>query len=1506
MAAKTYTFRLTSEGVTELENDLKALGPAGQQAFDAIAQRVPGLGESFQQAQAQAEATRKKLEDLGNDGGESLGSLGGAADLAKEALGALGITLSASAGIDYADQVFQQEAALNAQAAAAGVSTDALQAWRQVITNATGDTDTADQMLRRFAVSVGTAKEQAGPARDAFAQLGVSFQDLGSQETALPATAAGLLNVQDAAERAHDELVLFSRQGPQIDSALATLATPTAALVDKMKGLGTIFPSSTADAAEDFAKRTNVAVDQVGVHISGLSFVVAQAKLGLTGLFNEVVQGFPLDEINAAGDVMAAQAAAAAKAKAAQQQQLPPSSTAFTFENVAQSSYPAPDFDKLLSQYTMEAAIAGQTADTRDRITMKIEAANALLHDSTVLGQGILADGAKTVSTEQQADAILGSQRSKQIDLLAAEKARGTEAEKIKETYQQYVDKLTQSASDAGLAVAQQQANKDIIAGAVALQKEQGAHQKDYVTDLQGAYKVLGDSRVLQIASLADQKQINAFTLTETEQLTDASVLLQTNVDRRQLESTLLAQQHKQLGDLTADEIARATAVQFLNDQVKLTASLATLNEQNTVATTVPVDQQQAVLTILQQIHALHGNITADELAEYEQLAMNRQETQRWQQDFLSIRDAEKSAVSELLTTGDWLKSAQDLSKNLGKVISDQIADSISKSLDEVVTKPATDVLKSLVGGLDDALGVQQDTLSSASKSLLDQATNRNSVTEAANAQALAEQAETGSLAAETAATSTYNETLAQTIALRNQAASLPSVGTGGSLYPTGTLTPSGQLPTIDMTSQLSTTLPSLGGDASGLSGLLSQLGGSMPSLGGAAGGGLSGFGISSIISNLIGGSQLGSQIGGTVGGMIGSIWGPVGSAVGSVLGSVAGSFFKGLDKQSNDSAYATFGSNDLSATFGGSEATNKTTQAAQTAASAFEQTMGALEAAGVAFTDYVKSFDIGTRDQPSYKLSNGQSVSAGNKNDPTSVALAAVEALLKTAAVNDAALKQVLTSQKFTSLDQLDQAVSFIQNTYDVIASGEPALNSVQQSMKQLEDDFTAAAQQAQALGLSVTALTQGEAQSFNTTIHEQLLAITDPLQAALDDEAQSAQARLEAAQKFGADINQVEALNAAERAQIVEQYAQQTVSSLQSLIADVTTGSDSPLSPQAQYSAALAAYQQALTQAQATGSQTDIASFASAAQALAPIARNFLGDTSGYGDLVTQILSASQAFEQNAGVPTDAGLAASLASLTGGGSVPGAPEVGTDQNGQTVVVNLPEQQIDFSPLNTTLSTLQSVLAVDADSNAHAVIADADSNAQILAAAIAALPAAEIDTSVDLSPVVTALGAAQSALIADADSNAQILAAAIAALPAAEIDTSVDLSPVVTALGAAQSALIADADSNTQILAAAISAATNLANLVPLPGQVPVAPPAPAGATLSAAAPAGSLGELSQKIDDGFAALDARIDALTAAVANGFAQMSVALSDLADQVAGLRGDERNYNANVFALLRKV
>lgn len=376
---------------------------------------------------------------------------------------------------------------------------------------------------------------------------------------------------------------------------------------------------------------------------------------------------------------------------------------------------------------------------------------------------------------------------------------------------------------------------------------------------------------------------------------------------------------------------------------------------------------------------------------------------------------------------------------------------------------------------------------------------------------------------------------------------------------------------------------------------------------------GLGGLG-GGLIGSLTGGNTLGSSIGGALGayggvlagsgvlgGATGALTGLLGEAgnfvipgLGMVLGALAGGLLGGSGP-SNKSAW---GNIDLSSgALGkiGNMTGDKFSQETVNARDKFFQAIQGFSQAlqqitGGSITGRV-SADIGLRDGTQVG-----GLGAGRYGTPEQALQAIFRGMLDNIQGVDTEFRQVFARLDLTNLEQAVQdlgiAASIINKDY---VQSEP-LNAAAQAIKNLNDQFKPLIDNAQRLGLSIAPISSELSRQigklttdFNAQIDDMILGITDPMAAALKQQEQVAQDRLVNARTLGADLVDVERLNALERQKIIEQYGDQSVSSLlqanqtiEQFLSNLRGGSGSFLSPAATLANAESEFQRLLGLAQ------------------------------------------------------------------------------------------------------------------------------------------------------------------------------------------------------------------------------------------------------------------------------------------------------------------------------------
>jgi hypothetical protein len=261
------------------------------------------------------------------------------------------------------------------------------------------------------------------------------------------------------------------------------------------------------------------------------------------------------------------------------------------------------------------------------------------------------------------------------------------------------------------------------------------------------------------------------------------------------------------------------------------------------------------------------------------------------------------------------------------------------------------------------------------------------------------------------------------------------------------------------------------------------------------------------------------------------------------------------------------------------------------------------------------------------------------------------------------------------------------------------------QQQAAQVQQQAAQAQQEQQAADMAE------QLRRFNVQTHVSYLNITDSLAGALAAEDESARERLDQARQLGADLTEVEALNAAQRQKIIDdandkqlsaikaqaqaeadaqaqaaatalRQLQSARSGLSGLIQDLIAGPSSGISPDQKYFTLLSQFNQAATGV--SGAPNDpnaIANFSSTAQALLPVAREFLGTSQSYGNLTSRILATATSIGGADADPSGVGRAIVQAQAAGAGAIVDA--VGTTND---TITELKDQ---IARLNTLIQAM-------------------------------------------------------------------------------------------------------------------------------------------------------------------------------------------------------------------------
>lgn len=374
--------------------------------------------------------------------------------------------------------------------------------------------------------------------------------------------------------------------------------------------------------------------------------------------------------------------------------------------------------------------------------------------------------------------------------------------------------------------------------------------------------------------------------------------------------------------------------------------------------------------------------------------------------------------------------------------------------------------------------------------------------------------------------------------------------------------------------------------------------------------------------------AQLGSGIGGMAGGAIGSIWGPVAGMAGSMIGSVAGGLLGGLfggDKAPKQKSITSITVDDEGMYSLGSSFSKHDTRIAQSR-DIGKNAVGALN--DILTTLGASVSASGTNDKLQYygRTPRYMSVVGGVNNQFGSDAGGAQDAVedfilrsLKSAAssgrLSGVSATAAMAIGSSVDFEQLQSNVAFAQ-FYDNLGKAPVTVTEASKAIKAIEAQFKDMTDIATQLGVALGPINQGlidaknqYAIGFNKTISDAILAITDPLTLALNNQAELAQTRLNEARDAGADIVQVERLNALEREKIIEQ----STNTLRQFYQQITFGNLSGQTAAGSRAGSLAAFQAASAQASA-GDPTAQSNLANLGSQFLGYSRSIYASGSGY----------------------------------------------------------------------------------------------------------------------------------------------------------------------------------------------------------------------------------------------------------------------------------------------------
>lgn len=1051
--------------------------------------------------------------------------------------------------IDFGVRVFESVAQLDNQAKVVGVSVEALQAYRAAAAEVGTSADDMDNAIKRFTKSMGDASTVVGPARTAFYDLHLTAADLaGGPEAALPRVAAALLAITDPTIRARDEVALFGKSGQEIEPVLKDLTANIGQLKEKFSDL--IVAKDVADTAAEASAKMEKSWGQ-------LKTALTPPIVWMVDSLNTIIELYEKWAPMAA-NVAAAIAGVPAPFLSGDKPNAPGTnnfgspSTVYKPPAAANQNFGQAEFTQYLAQRQEEARLIGLSKDEQAAEREAIAESAEKQHLMT----GSAADINRTYA---EAVTILGAQGLADARNLGIQLEHGKAVANTKKTFSQYLDSLGQAAQVAGETVVQRDNELAIIKGAQIVQKQRGDTENQLVQTYAGALGILHDQGAADILREESLKRTNELSLQLTQQQDMLNVGLATDRDHRALALQIAKEELKVGRQLTDEEKGRLALQQATMDATNLRDYLAGLRDEVSLAG-LAADERQRQSAVLQEMHATHGTLTADQANEITGIITARQETEKWRQVVDSITSDTEKFFDDALSKGKL--SFADLFHSIEGSFAQMLARMAAQAIEQPIIVP-------IVQGFASSLGL--------------------------SAQGLGGSASGGSPLGILSGASSVGSGLGF---------SIPGLTDAGNFISGGLNSIGGSL---GFATQASTGFA----DIPGFFNSGSVFGAS--TLGDVFGGALSGAGIGGLAGSLLFGNKNDSGIGSGLGGAIGSIFGPLGSLAGGLLGGALGS----LTGSSNQSSIAnlTNGGQGYSITQTGSQ---QNTQLVTQAAQAVNQAVTALTQAGVTLTSNITGFGIGSQKDYIYTTGGGKQKlgSAGDANDVVNQVL---NQMLATAQATDTDIQKVLQTYQgqggitTSNLSKFLGDIGFAQSLKTIDVGAAAPLSQAGQALKAINDQVAKLTGQAQALGLdtasieaagnaakqtlldgylstlqALTPATQAVSQwqtamdavtaaeknaieaatalgsglddvqaaasgaraalagTFNTQINDAILKITNPDMEAYNALLTAQAQRVKDATAAGADLNAVYQLNGLEQKQITDQIAQTNATSV------------------------------------------------------------------------------------------------------------------------------------------------------------------------------------------------------------------------------------------------------------------------------------------------------------------------------------------------------------------------
>src|SRR5579872_275039 len=277
-------FAIAKAESSALTSELNKLAKEAAQAGGTMSNETKAGLTAAAEASVRAKAEMAQLGSQIKQTHESNLTFSGGLNLVKGGLAALGVSVTAGALINFAENVEVATAQLQHEAEVLQLTVTAYQAYRNAAIDSGVETDVVDGAIKKFSKSVGEASVGTGKAAIDFFNMGISLNQ--SKEAILQQVAAYMLHA-DWQERDRLAVEIFSRSGAEMLPLLDKWSQGVDDLTKKYDEQGRMLDPGVTSAAHE----ADIALAQAWQHMqTAAAGPVASLTSALAGLIEKLAQ----------------------------------------------------------------------------------------------------------------------------------------------------------------------------------------------------------------------------------------------------------------------------------------------------------------------------------------------------------------------------------------------------------------------------------------------------------------------------------------------------------------------------------------------------------------------------------------------------------------------------------------------------------------------------------------------------------------------------------------------------------------------------------------------------------------------------------------------------------------------------------------------------------------------------------------------------------------------------------------------------------------------------------------------------------------------------------------------------------------------------------------------------------------------------------------------------------------------------------------------------------------